>query len=622
MTLILIKNSDDVKNLVRYTDNPNTIIVTFDFQAHKELESRSIKHKTAESYLSLDDQKRLDDFTVELTATWYKHDKLKELLEYNGMNIGYLLEIELLGYFFEQLKKTLCITRCIEKEKPSKIISSSLTDFIKKIYNDSKIEIIGYGDSTDLALFFDTIEIPIRIGSRIISLKISRKTFQSAKIFLESTVNKFFNLKPNLSRDSNKDIILLLDFNPILYENMLEEISHSGQNVILLNQRRPAIWNWKSLEVIRNTHCKIVKLNDFISSDIMVNINNDKKIIEQKLKLIEQNEEILKKVFSVEGHSFWYAIKGNFLKTVRDRFLETVDRFYLIQRLFEDMRVKCIVEWAHVGVEDKILNFVANRKKIPTILLQHGLYILNKKFEKYNEFLTLLPSQSAKAGIWGNIMYKYILDHKINKDEVLLVGSPRHDIFFKKKSNVSNNGTIIIASNVLFHNNCSGTDTKAFERLENALIKICKVANSFPGKKFIVKLHPGRAIYDVRSTIHSINPNIQIYQNENILDFIESCDCLISLNYSTILLDAMIFDKPTMCFLPEEQDFENEILFKKGATLCVKNLDDVETNLNNLISNEDIRNELINNGKEFVNDYFVNHGNASEYLARWIKNNT
>ncbi len=52
------------------------------------------------------------------------------MLEYNGVNLGSLLEIELIGYFFEYIKRIIGIHKIIKKESP-KIV---FTSFSMKFY--------------------------------------------------------------------------------------------------------------------------------------------------------------------------------------------------------------------------------------------------------------------------------------------------------------------------------------------------------------------------------------------------------------------------------------------------------------------------------------------------------
>ena len=619
-TLILMEGYEDVealKDTSLFFDDVK--IISFDFLAHKLLKQLKITHEIVEDYFYDNDKSEIDNQAVELTTTWHKHDDLIKSLEYNGLNIGNLLEIEMIGYFFLTLKRVLGIIRVIEKEKPERIICSSLGNFVSVICNHGKIETVIHTTKIRPSLHFDTIEVPIAIGGKIISIKISRRHFLQFKKISEIIFNIFFNFKPDLQTINNEKSILLLDFNPVLYPDLLKELSFISKNIILLNQRRPAIWNLESLQIVKNSKCKIIQLDNFATHETLCKIKKEQKDFENILSSTWSQEQILNEIFSIDGNSFWIAIKDNLIDIISKRSAEIIERFLLIEKLFENIKVNQILEWAHMGSEEKLVIFLANKRKIPIIFLQHGLYILNEKFEKYNTLLPLLPSSDAKEAVWGNIMKDYILRHKINSNEVLVTGSPRHDAFFKKSS-TRNDGTILIATSGFFHNNFDGTNTRAFELLEDYIKKICQIVKKHSDKKLVVKLHPEKAYYDIRPLIHEIDPSIPIYQNQNIIDLIKSCDAMISLNYSTVLLDAMILNKPSMVILPERQNFEDEIPLQRKAVLFVSDIKDLEKSLTDLISNTNVREELIKKGKEFVDDYLINQGKSSEYLSRILDN--
>ena len=132
----------------------------------------------------------------------------------------------------------------------------------------------------------------------------------------------------------------------------------------------------------------------------------------------------------------------------------------------------------------------------------------------------------------------------------------------------------------------------------------------------IIKLHPAKSDFDIKSIIREIDSSIPIYQNQNIVDLIERCDAMISFSYSTALMDAMILEKPTMLVLIDNQRFDEEELVKKNATLCISSIEDLDTSVEKLLFDEKVRNQLIKNGTLFVNDYLVNQGTASGALSK------
>ena len=114
-----------------------------------------------------------------------------------------------------------------------------------------------------------------------------------------------------------------------------------------------------------------------------------------------------------------------------------------------------------------------------------------------------------------------------------------------------------------------------------------------------------------------MDKNIEYFTTEDIKNIILDCDLVISLNFSTVILEAMILNKPTVTILPDEQDYELTPIIKTNSTLSISDIDTLETNLINLFNDETLQSELIKRGNQFVENFFVHKGNSSNILARF-----
>ncbi len=206
--LVLVEGKEDVNELQK-TITSETKVICFDFEAHESLVNLNIKHDKVEKYFSDKDEIEIESKVVELTRQWYKHDKIKKNIEYNEINLGSLLEIELVGYFFEYVKRIMGIIRIFEKEKPAKVFVSFLGDCADIISKDLEIKLIKYDSKKTASLFFDFVEIPIKIGSKIIPIKISRKNFLRFKKIISKIINLIYNNKPKISQLKLKKSIRL-----------------------------------------------------------------------------------------------------------------------------------------------------------------------------------------------------------------------------------------------------------------------------------------------------------------------------------------------------------------------------------------------------------------------------
>lgn len=594
-TIVLLNNINDVEKLERYINDNNIKKICFDYNSYKALDSSCM---IVEEYFDEKDKLFLDEFAIELATNWYKNTEITKSLEINGTNIGYLLELEFLPYFFQQLKCFIGVTRVLQKEAPKRVITASLGNFILPT---TKVEHINHGSNTDGRLYYDRIEIPISIRNTIFTFKISRKKYQNIKKIIDSLASLFIE-KFDVNKKDTKKNILLLEFNPENHTTLLESLTKQGHNVILFNQRRPAVTNLSSLKIIRKTGCKICFLEHPSSID-----NHD-------LSFLWPNS-VFEKIFYVEGNSFWSCIKDDFTKIVENRHLELLRKMTVAELLLNSTKIDLILDWAHTATEEKIISALADIKNIPVITLQHGAYPTNEKFVKYLPFHPIIPAKN-KILVWGNMMRNYVIQHGGTEDNVISIGSPKHDKFFQREQR--NAEAVLIVMSELYHSNFEGTHTKTIEDLNMYVKQLFILIKKLSKKKIILKLRPGQTSYEIQSTIDKLGYKISIYKTQDIFDVMQMCDTVVSMNFSTAVLDAMILNKPTMTILPEKQGYEEDVIMKSGATLTVSNINELEPKLKDILTDEGLRQKLVKNGQKIVNEFYVNHGTASKALAKFV----
>lgn len=617
-TLVLVEGKIDY-NILKLELLKNSIIITLDFHSHKSLSEKKITHNFVEDYFNEKDKKQIDDLALNLGTNWYKDKTIEKILKYNELNLGTLLELEMPSYFFNHLKRIMGIRKIIEKENPKKIISYSLNNYIKSICKNYDIDLVLLKNNTSSNLFFDKIEIPLNLGFTSRKIKLSRKNYFRLKKTVDNISNLIWNTKADIKLIKDKKSIIIFDFHTINYKDLIKTLSSNSKNIIILNQRKPAIWNFESLNIIKNSKCKILSLEDFKNKNIKIKINKEKEILEKKLDDLWKKDDVMEKIFLLNNESFWEIIKEDFSQIIKKRLTESIERFNLLKELFDKITISVILDWAHVAMEEKELVHMANKKDIPIFSLQHGIMTLNSSLEKYLPLMPVLPSNNTKMLVWGKTMESYLSDHNVSSTDVKIIGSPRHDRFFKRRNETTNNLTILIASNNLFHVNFNGNETQAYQNLEYYIKNILKFIKLNTNKKPIIKLHSSE-YFNIAPIINKIDQNIPIYQHEDLLPILETCDSLISLNYSTILVDGLILKKPTMVILPEKQNFEQEEIIKKDAVAIVSNKIELETKLNDFLCNKQFRENLISNGENFVDEYFSFQGNSSKILSKFLVN--
>ena len=87
----------------------------------------------------------------------------------------------------------------------------------------------------------------------------------------------------------------------------------------MLNQRRSAVWSWKSIRILRKNQCKIINPKKFFDID-KGTFDNLKIKYNLALKKFWENDMELKTFFSKDNVQFWPIIKEKLEKICKSRF--------------------------------------------------------------------------------------------------------------------------------------------------------------------------------------------------------------------------------------------------------------------------------------------------------------
>jgi len=616
-TLIFIENSTDLDKINKNElISENSKIFSFNIDVHKILEKEKIFHQIAENYLDKDDKLQIFDSTV-FYYDWYEHIPSKNL-ELNGINLlGMLDTAELHQLFINKLTTFLIIKHIIEKEKPKKIIASLNHSIV--INSIHEIEIETYDNKSLNSLAWDNIEIKFNIGKLPISFYLSRTFYSKIKQIFESFVCKIFDFW--FKSDMNKTI-LLLEFDPSTYGDLLTELSKYKKNILIYNRRKPAIWNMSSIKTLHKTKSKLFnfkKLEFQFKKQISSLTNN----YLNELEKVWQNKDI-ENFFQIESSSFWYCIKDELLNVYRRRLSEYISLLLISKNLLEKIDVSCILSSNLVGETEKSV-LSMNNQKIHSIMLEHGYSNYVPEISRY-DILSMYPLIKDKIAVWGEIQKKYLVERKnIKNNQILVVGSPKHDKLFKIKNNsiLNSKKTILLALHPVNH--ISGnTDTNSYIKFEKFLLKFCDIIKKIPEIEIVVKLHPSQDKHndDIKNIFKKIDSSILVYHVKPITELISMSDVVVTVSPegfdpTTVILESMIQEKPTMNIILDDNLFEFEYV-KDNAVLSIFFNDQLETNLKNILFNNEIKNNLIKNGKNHIKNYLTNPGTSSKYFAKII----
>jgi len=619
-TIILLDETYPIlENKETLLKNNNTKIFSFNIDVHNQLTKQKIEHEIADNLLVLNERLELFSKSLEFLSQ-YSNASLEEM-NFEGVNLLKIFDShEFHSYLMPVLLNLIIIKKIIDKEKPKKIISTfSLSETVKSITNNTDIQTDFFSKSTTDQLLWEKITIKYNFGKIPLTFNLSRKNYFRIKNFIESSLGNLFRLWFS-SKINKKKSIIFLEFNPQLFSNLFESLKKYDGNILLINQRRSAIWSKKSLDIVRKSNCKIVNFENYFNSSEKNEIINLNKKYTKKIKKLT-NYSIFNKIFQIDGINFWSIIHKTILQLQSDRLNQYISLIYCAKKIFSDTDVKCLVSLNETGETEKaFLEF--NNSKSPSILLEHGFIERIDKTKRY-DILSDYVSFKDKIAVWGEKKKNWLInEYNIDPNKIIVTGSPRHDQYFhsKKENKIRQEKIILLAPNPINDiNGLSSTELK--QRFNQTLINTLSIIKKFENVKIIVKLHPIQLKHndEIKSLIKEFDKTIPIYLWTSVIDTINNADVVLVISPEinstpTMLLESMILGKPTMNIYFDKTIPLYEHV-KNNTILTILDTDDLEKNLKKLLFDTHFQINLKNNADDFLKKFLNYPGTSSKKLA-------
>lgn len=267
-----------------------------------------------------------------------------------------------------------------------------------------------------------------------------------------------------------------------------------------------------------------------------------------------------------------------------------------------------------------ILAQAARALGIPSLELEHGLEYLG-------------PGSNSKrrgaeyTAVYGQLVQDEFVTLGFPREKVPIVGSPRFDAYAKETSRAHQDGPERKGLSVLCVGSFVSMESAQDEYdLEDYYSAIARALEKIPNSSVVIKLRPGPARENYyRELINRIFARVPhtIAQYESLPELFASADIVVSY-YSTFVLEALQFNKPTIVFSVEPRE-EAMIRFhftryaEAGGLLTAYSQDELEEAFCSLSSDITLRNRLAQGAKKILAQFFLFEGNASERTIELVK---
>ena len=603
----------------------NTTFVAADYETHKKLVDSNTKHELLDNYLQKKERLELYDFVLS-KYTWYENLSRKPDFEFNNINILSLMSsLEFHEFVLTVLIKLFSIKNIISNKSPNEIfVSTKFLKYVKLVQDKNKIHTFDSNLNNEKSFLTNKIELRFNILSKLCTFYISKKNYSSLKKIYENFFCKINNLW--LDKKTSKEIILLVEFNTSAYEEMIRTLSKSKKQVVVLNRRRSAIWNKNSIGILKSNNVKILDPEKFFDLHTDPEFALEHKRLNENLHELWKSKELFS-IFSMKEISFWPLIKDR-LKKIYDYRLDDYLKFIFQSRNFlTQLNIKKIICLGESGeTENVLLQSVEN--DLDSILLQHAFLRYNPELKKLQwkyEDQNMLGLTCKKFFLWGNSDLNYFLENsKIQKDQLIISGSPRHDQFLQIRSSTNSHTikNILVTLSPISERSGLG-DTNLIIKYNYFLEKILKILNEFNDLKITVKLHPGENPHNsILIDFLKNQSNITVFQIKNPNELIKKSDLMINISpelydSSTIMLEGLLLRKPVIQLLLDDELSKVEPL--KSPIIQISEIEHFEQVISKIINDEIYRKEIIEQISNKLNDYLSFQGNSSAKFLEIIE---
>ena len=605
-SIVLFDKSIVVEEIKLILKDTNSSIISLDFESFELLQKNNIDQKTYDEFLTTDEMSNIQKLSYEL-SDWYSNEQLANEIMYNDVNLGSILQSELINILVNFIKNFYVIYKITQKYSDfeffcSKNTSKFLHKFSIKHYLLKSLKI-------DDSLPLDSLNTNIDLKFKNLNLKfkIGTKKINSLKTLTDNISN--FLIKPKLKKNSN--FFLFSEINTKKFSYLLQKMPDFDETYVIYNRRQPSIWDKESFSLFKNSNA-VIENEKTLNRNKKLSLTKEKSKITKIIEKIKKNENFFEKFFTIKTISFWSLFREVFYSLIEKRFLTYYYEIILSQNLLDKYPFSAILLQNEVGPNEKILLQIGKSKKIPVFLMQHGLIFDTPEALMVNKYHGVLGLNTDYQLVWGDIDYQYRKKLGFDPEKIIKIGSPAYDHFFDKKN--SKRDYVLLATSGPTTEDIFDLTVESIAKNIETIKGISKIVTGL-NQKLIIKIHPSPDEFDPTELIKSIDPNIQVIKTGDISEIIKNCSLMIVIDFSSVILDAYLLKKPIISIPVKNNGYGLPKAFVNNSCM-IENLETLENSINNLLKNDN--SELIKNATISGQNYMSNLGKASEQLLRFL----
>ena len=113
--IVLFDKSISLEEINSIRNNKNSLIIATDFESFTILKENKIEQVPYDEFLTTNEMSKIQELSYEL-SNWYSEEQLSNYLLYNDVNLGSLLQSEIINILVNFLKNFFQILTCTESK--------------------------------------------------------------------------------------------------------------------------------------------------------------------------------------------------------------------------------------------------------------------------------------------------------------------------------------------------------------------------------------------------------------------------------------------------------------------------------------------------------------------------
>ena len=560
---------------------------------------------------------------IGVATDWFLNAQGNDVTIYGGVSIGVILQGWMINFYNDFLSNVRTVDRVLKEEKPDEVwLYSSRSGKEWEDVDDPRFFIaIFYA----LAKHYNIIckEKTVYAKKRKVHLKNASKSFlQKCKSLAYSLVVSkiLFVIKYYLVLKGKRSPINILIPSP-------QALNYIGTKVLesLLHDKQKNVYVWRGETTKQRNNLFDISPLCFFRRE-----QTRKQVLARSH---EQFRNFIELTDIVEFKSTRNLLKQVYEKQIESCMRDIIYETEQLELWFSRMKFHLVFSHTDTAIKERTVISVANRHKVPSIILQHGIA---------GHYWGFFPFIATRFTAWGEITRKWFERNGMSKERVCITGAANFDSYVgqarenQEKKNVEWCGM----SNYLLYVTVRGTIIPTgFKNTEQDNVRLLDIilntVETMPEKMLVIKVKPG----DPQTQFYKSEMERRKLRNVCVVDrtdnrnLLNACALLIT-TYSTMAIEALIFEKPViqLRFVNKKRlmkalarqgilcDEDVIPLATYGAALGVDYPEELKEAITKISKDEEVRKLLIERGKVFLEKYgYVRDGKATERMIECIE---